>query len=101
MRSLSFVPVLLVIAALAGYAAGARPVRAQAEAFPLRVGETVNFSFTGGGSHQCRIEDLKGGFALCGNPAGPQVLRYGDRVRREEWVNLAAVEWIITLTPVR
>jgi hypothetical protein len=48
--------VLVIIAALAGYSLGAAPVRAQTEAFPLEVGETVVFSFQDGGTRQCRIE---------------------------------------------
>ena len=47
MRHLWSIPVLLALAALAGYAAGARPVQAQVEAMPFRVGETVVFSLQG------------------------------------------------------
>lgn len=56
MRHLWSVPVLLALAALAGYATGARPVQAQAEAFPFEVGDTVTFSFQGDGSRLCRSE---------------------------------------------
>ena len=41
------VPVLLALAALAGYAAGARPVQAQSEPLPFSTGDTVTFSFPG------------------------------------------------------
>ena len=101
MRPASFVPVLLVIAALAGYATGARPVRAQTDASPLRIGEIVTLSFEGGGSHRCRIDDLKGSFARCGDPEAPAVPRYGDPPRRVEWINLAAVSWIFSAPPAR
>ena len=37
------VPVLLALAALAGYAAGARPVQAQTEPLPFSTGDTVTF----------------------------------------------------------
>jgi hypothetical protein len=85
------VPVLLALAALAGYAVGARPVQAQAEAFPFHVGDTVTFSFQGGGTRPCRIEEMKGAFARCGNPdrQGPRI---GSK-HLEEWVNVAVVEW--------
>jgi hypothetical protein len=42
------VSVLLALAALAGSAAGARPVQAQIEALPFSTGETVTFSPRGG-----------------------------------------------------
>jgi hypothetical protein len=85
------VPVLLVLTALAGYAAGARPVRAQAETFPFHLGDTVTFTFQGGGTRPCRIEEMKGAFARCGNPdrQGPTI----GRKHLEEWVNVAVVEW--------
>jgi len=44
MRKFISVPVLLSLAALAGYAAGARPVQAQSEALPFSTGDTVTFS---------------------------------------------------------
>jgi hypothetical protein len=87
------VPVLLALTALAGYAGGARPVQAQAEAFPFQVGDIVTFSFQGGGgSRPCRIEEMKGAFARCGSPdrQGPTI---GGRKPLEEWVNVAVVEW--------
>ena len=85
-----FVPVLLTLAALAGYATGARPVQAQAEPFPFQVGDNVTFSFQGGGTRPCRIEEMKGVFARCGNTRqGPTI---GSK-HLEEWVNVAVVEW--------
>ena len=82
------VPVLLALAALAGYAA--RPVQAQTEPLPFSTGDTVTFS-NPEGTWKCRIEEIRGTFALCGDPAGPQVVRYGDRQPDQRWVNVAAV----------
>ena len=59
------VPVLLALAALAGYAAGARPVQAQAQSLPFTIGETVAISLQAG-THRCRIEEISGTFARCG-----------------------------------
>ena len=90
------VPILLALAAAGGYAAGARPVQAQAEAFPFRTGESVVLSFQGGGTRTCRVEEMKGVFARCGDPSESSVVRYGDPQRRQQWVNVAVIEWITT-----
>ena len=90
MRHSMFVPVLLALAALAGYAAGARPVQAQSEALPFSTGDTVTFS-NPEGTWKCRIEEIRGAFARCGDPSGPQVVRFGDRRPDQRWVNVAAV----------
>ena len=68
-------------------------MQAQVEAFPFQVGDAVTFSFQGGGTRPCRIEKLKGAFALCGNPdrQGPRI---GSK-HLEEWVNVAVVEWVM------
>jgi len=80
MRDSWSVPVLLALAALAGYAAGARTVQAQTEALPFSTGDTVTFFFQSeGSSWKCRIDEIRGGFARCGDPSSPQVVRYGDR----------------------
>ena len=89
MRHPMFVPVLLALAALAGYA-GARPVQAQSEALPFSTGDTVTFS-NPEGTWKCRIEEIRGAFARCGDPSGPQVVRPGDRQPDQRWVNVAAV----------
>ena len=94
MRHSWFVPVLLVLAALAGYAVGARPVQAQAEQFPFQVGDIVEFSFQYDSGRQCRVEELKGTFARCGNPPDPRVFTIGRREPPELWVNVAVVESI-------
>ena len=54
------VPVLLALAALAGYAA--RPVQAQTEPLPFSTGDTVTFS-NPEGTWKCRIEEIRGTFA--------------------------------------
>ena len=84
------IPILLALAALAGYAAGAHPVQAQTEALPFSTGDTVTFS-NPEGTWKCRIEEIRGAFARCGDPSGPQVVRYGDRQPDQRWVNVAAV----------
>ena len=93
MRHPSSIPVLLAVAALAGYAAGARPVQAQSEAFPLQVGEIVMFSFQDGDNRQCRIEEMRGTFARCGTTSnrGPTI---GRTEPPAQWVNVAVVEWV-------
>ena len=94
------VPVLLALAALAGYATGAAPTQAQTQALPFVTGDIVTFRFQTDGSWQCRIEEIRGTFALCGDPAGPQVVRYGDRQQDQRWVNVAAV-WSVSKAPVQ
>lgn len=86
------VVVLLALTALASYAVGARPVQAQAEAGLFQVGDIVTFSFQSGGTRPCRIEEMKGTLALCGNPdrQGPPIGKH-----LEEWVNIAVVEWVM------
>jgi hypothetical protein len=94
MRQSWSVLVLLALAALVGYAAGARPVQAQTEALPFSTGDTVTFSFQQEGTWKCRIEEMRGTFALCGDPAGPPVGRFGDRQPDQRWVNVAAVKLV-------
>ena len=90
------VPVLVALAAVAGYAAGARPVQAQAEPVPFAIGETVTISLQGG-THRCRIEEVRGTFARCGDPSRPPVGGFGVNQSPEQpsWVNLAVVEWVM------
>ena len=78
MRHRWSIPILLALAALAGYTLTTKPVRAQGEPFPFQVGDTITFSFQGGGAtRSCRIEEMKGAFARCGNTdrQGPTVGR--------------------------
>ena len=83
----------LTLAALVAYSAAT--TRAQGEPYPFRVGEVAVFSFQGGGSRQCRIEDIKGAFARCGHPSDRQGSSIAKSVdRAEEWVNLGVVEWV-------
>ena len=69
MRHRWFIAVLLALAALSGYAAAVRPVLAQSDVLPFQIGDIVTFSFQGGGSRQCRIEELRSYFARCGDPS--------------------------------
>ena len=87
--------VLLALAALAGYAAGARPVKAQAQPLPFAIGETVTFSLQGG-THRCRVEEIRGAFARCADPSSPPVGGFGVRQPADQssCVNLADVEWV-------
>jgi hypothetical protein len=89
-------PVLLALVAVAGYAAGARPVQAQAQHLPFALGETVAVSVQGATS-RCRIEEIRGTFARCGDPSEPPVGGFGVRQPSSDqsWVNLTAVEWVI------
>ena len=86
--------VLLAFAALAGYAAATTPVRAQAEAVPFQQGDIVTFSFQDGDSRQCRIEQIHGTFARCGNVSDRQASTIGRPEPPEAWVNVAVVEWV-------
>ena len=94
------VPVLLALAAVAGYAAGARPVQAQTEQWPFSSGEVVTLTLPGGGTHSCAIEEIKGTFARCGS-GQRQPFSIGARERPEEWVNLSQVEWVRKTRPNR
>jgi hypothetical protein len=94
MRHPWFVPGLLALAALAGYAVGARPVQAQGEAFPFQLGEIVTFSLQDDGQRDCRIEELRGYFARCGNPSQYQPPGIRQPEAPEEWVNIAAVKLV-------
>jgi hypothetical protein len=92
------VPVLLALAALVGYAVGARPVQAQSELWPVSTGEVATLTFAGGGSRSCAVEEIKGTFARCGQRQPPSI---GQRERPQEWVNLAQVEWVTKPRPER
>ena len=91
---------LLAVAALGGYTVGARPVHAQAEQWPVSVGQDITLTLPGGGTHRCLIEAIKGTFARCGERS-TQSLNIGQRERPEQWVNLAQVEWITKPRPER
>jgi len=93
MRHACSVPVLLAFAALAGYAAAARPVQAQSDQWPFGSGDAIVLAFPGGGTRSCTIAEMKGTFARCETDQ-PQTLRIGQRERPEEWVNMAQVEWV-------
>jgi hypothetical protein len=62
---------------------------------PFVVGEIVTISLQGG-THRCRIEEIRGMFARCGDPSGPPINGFGVRQRTDQssWVNLAVVECV-------
>ena len=88
------VPVLLTLTALAGYAAGARPLQAQSEAFPFQIGDIVTFTAVQGETWQCRVADVRGYFARCGDASERPTSIIRQPEPREEWVNVAAVKWV-------
>jgi hypothetical protein len=92
MRHSWSVAVLLVLAAVAGYAAGTRPLQAQAqaqaEALPFNLGQTVELGFDASHSRKCLIAEVKGTFVRCRN------LSPSDRATR--WINIAQVAWVTT-----
>jgi hypothetical protein len=86
------VAAVLTLVALAAYFAGAHPVAAQSDIWPFSAGETVTLEFADGATRQCRVEEIKGGFARCGNPADRQGSTIGRREPPESWVNVAVVK---------
>jgi hypothetical protein len=92
MRHSWFVAVLLALAALAGYAAGARPAEAQSQPWPFSIGEIVAFRYADNGSRECRIAEVNGMFALCVPPSERQGPTIGRPEPPEEWINIAVVE---------
>ena len=50
-------------------------------------GDTVTFSLPPDGTWKCRIEEIRGTFARCGDPSGPPTVRYGDRQADQQSVN--------------
>ena len=88
------VGLLLAVTALAAYTLTTKPVRAQGEPFPFHVGDKVEFALQDDGRWQCRIEEIKGAFARCGNPSERQGFTIGRPEAPEEWVNVTAVKWV-------
>ena len=88
------VPVLIVLAVLTIFTVATTPGRAQGEPFPFQVGDRVEFALQDDGIWHCRIEEIKGVFARCGNPSDRQGPSIGRREPPEEWVNVAAVKWV-------
>ena len=102
MRHSWFIPALLALAALCGYATGTGPVSAQPisaqpapaqpvaqpDVFPVRVGQTVELGFDASHGRRCFVEEMKGTFVRCRN------LSKSDRASR--WLNLTQVEWLTT-----
>jgi hypothetical protein len=87
------VALLLVLAALVGYAAASGSVQAQAEPWPFSRGEVVTLTLPGDRTHRCTVEEIKGTFVRCG-PVERESFSIGQRERPEEWVNLAQVMWV-------
>jgi hypothetical protein len=100
MRHSWSVPVLLALAALAGYAAGTRPVQAQSELWPVSNGEVVTLTFAGSGTRSSSIEEIKGRLRGAGLPNGSH-LASGSVSARRSGVNLAQVEWVTKPRPSR
>ena len=94
------IPVLLAAAALAGYAAGARPLQAQSEQWPMGTGELVTMTFPGGQTRQCAVEEFRGSYVRCGS-GQRQPLSIGQRERPEDWINLAQLQGITRPRPDR
>jgi hypothetical protein len=64
------VAIIVVVAAVAGYAMGTRPTLAQANPFPFTVGDSLTFTKPDGGTLRgCRVEDIRGTFVRCGPPS--------------------------------
>ena len=82
MRQSWSVPVLLALATLGGYAAGARPVGAQSEEPLIRVGDRVVMFYNEGRSQQCQVIAIQGSFLRC----APDPL---VTPRQQEWLNFA------------
>ena len=94
MRHQKAVWIVAILALLGGYAAGAWPVRAQADPFPFRVGDVVLFAVQEHGGRNCRIEDIRGTFALCGSTSSRPSVSIGRPEPPEEWINVAEVAWV-------
>ena len=63
----SFLSILVVAAAVVGYASGSHPVVAQGDPLPYAVGDTVVFTLPDGGTPpDCRVEEIRGIFVRCG-----------------------------------
>jgi hypothetical protein len=86
--------VLLALAAIGGYAAGTTPVQAQADGLPFQVGDVVALSFQDKVQRQCRIAEVRGMFARCGDAADIQRFGIARREPPEDWVNMAVVEGV-------
>jgi hypothetical protein len=94
MRTRCFTAVVLAVDALAIYKGAGHSVAAQSQPFPFRIGEVVTLSFQGGGSRPCRIDDIRGTFALCGDTTERRGFGVSRLALRDEWVNVSVVEWI-------
>ena len=82
MRHSWSVPVLLALAALAGYAAGSRPVQAQSQPLLINVGEKVVVFYGTGTGRSCRVLAIQGTLLRC--EPDPLV-----QPKPEAWINLA------------
>jgi hypothetical protein len=82
MRHSWSIPVLLALAALGGYSAGARPVQAQSQPPLISVGERVIVFYGNGTGRSCHVLAAQGTFLRC----EPDPLL---QPKPEEWINLA------------
>ena len=82
MRQSWSVPVLLALAILGGYAAGARPVRAQSEEPLIRVGDSVVVFYNDGRGRPCQVLAIQGSFLRC----APDAI---VKPKQQDWLNLA------------
>ena len=92
MRTCCFTAVILAVAALAAYKGAGHSVAAQSQPFPFQIGEVVTVSLQGGASRPCRIDAIRGTFALCGDVTERRsLITVGPQ--RDEWVNVSVIEW--------
>jgi hypothetical protein len=95
MRQHAFIAAALALAAIAGYTAATGPVRAQSDVYPFAIGEVVTFTYPDNGSRDCKIEGIRGVFALCGSAQERTGPTYGRPTPPEIWINVMEVERVI------
>jgi hypothetical protein len=87
----SIVIVLVAAVAVGASVTAGRPAFAQNDAFPFRAGDTVEFTYGGGGTHTCRIEEIRGTFARCERPLRSEAPFW--------WVNVGEVQGLRVKLP--
>jgi hypothetical protein len=86
-HSLTVVAVVAVVAA-ALYTAAPTTRAEDLQSLPFAIGETVTFSFVGGGSRDCVASDVRGTFVKCVDPG--MDTRFA-RPTQESWFNLQTI----------